>query len=384
MRPITKGFLFPILATVAACGPSTPHDLFVAKSDALCSAMARCGVIGQSELAQCKSNGVDFASTYAQTELGYDMDAAISAGRLSIDGSAANSCVAATRDAPCNAVQPNTFVGCEHIFVGHVPLGSSCGSDAECTAGFCQRSNSGTCGGICTTFAVENASCASLQCDRTKNFCDSAQICRARGAVGAACKANNQDADCQDGLGCNGVSCQKPAAAGEPCAATQLGTTSGCQSGLHCVITADTPVCAANVAAGQACSDALACPDGHRCLGLSGHGGSGTCTPILDVGAACDPMADACPFDSPCDSNGHTCTLQRPFEGADCSGIGGSSTCYTQVPIFTAPLYCDSTTLRCTRQRLPGQSCDPSKFDPQCYTSCDGTTATCTAPTSCF
>lgn len=377
MRPT----LMALFLTLAACGPSTPKDLFVAQTEALCSAMARCGFIGKTEEEACKTNGADYATTYLQAESGYDMDAAIAAGRLSIDPGAANGWLNAQRSTPCNG-SPMVKLD-RHVLVGRVALGSTCGSDFECSNGFCQRSNSGTCGGVCTTFAAENASCASLQCDATKDFCDSGQVCRARGAVGAACKANLQDSDCQDGLGCNGVSCQKPSVAGAPCAGTAPGVA--CQSGLHCVTTAETPVCAANSAAGQACSDPGACPDGHRCLGLTGHGGSGTCVPVLDILDACDPSADACPLDAPCDSAAHRCTVNRPYEGADCSGFGGSSNCYSNTSLlFNPPLYCDSATLRCTRQRLPGQSCDPQKYDGECYTTCDGTTRSCTAPASCF
>jgi hypothetical protein len=371
----TKALCLLSLAAGCTCGgPTTAHDLFTDEVGAICSFYARCGEIGKSEEQSCNSGGSDYYNTYSKAVGAYDIDAAIMAGRLAIDPNAANTCLGAIKAIPCNSSGALLALGttCQHIYVGKVALGSSCQNSYECSNGFCQLNLSGnTCMGTCAAFAAEGASCKSLGCDTTKDFCDTTQVCRPKGNVGAACTSTLYNTDCMQGLACNGTTCSMPGGAGQPCAG---GT---CANGYHCVQGTGSSVCAANVQAGSACTDPAACPDGERCAGLSGTT-SGTCTQVVDVGSACDPMASTCPADAPCDATTHTCTTPPSSSiGASCT-----SSCASTM-LFAVPLYCDQTSHQCAKQLLPGDSCTPATMgqDP-CVTTCDATSHVCTPATA--
>ncbi len=385
MRRALAIALFAVLAEGCNCGgPTTPKDLYHGLVDSLCSYEARCGGIGKSEEAKCTSNGDAYVDKYLIPLSSYDIDAAIAAHRLSIDSSASQKCLDAYKNLQCSGITTSSVSACRDVYKGGVALGGMCQSSFECQGGFCKfASATGSCNGTCAAYTAENAACAStVECDPKKDFCSiptgtAMGTCKARGAQGAACTGFDTS-QCQDGLACTNSVCSGPSGAGQPCSYSV-----GCVDGYFCPLTGSSPVCTKRVGTGEACSSPAACPDGNRCVGLSTAGATGVCRAVLDVGAACDPTADACPGDAPCDSVAKKCTPPAGSQEGDSCSTTGPATCQSS-DFLTVPLYCDATSMKCTAKLLPGQACTPpaSGTGDPCATSCDATSKVCTQPTA--
>ncbi len=278
---------------------------------------ARCGTIAQSEHSTCQSNGYKFYDMALGEESSYDFNAAIAAKRVAINGSAANTCLAAYSGLSCtNFVDPQITAACAHIYTGMVAMGGTCEDSIECTSGFCQQNaGSATCAGVCTAFIAEGVGCAATSsgCDSTKDFCGQDEThmdptCLPLPGNGAPCAVGQ----CATGLVCNNQTCATPGTAGAACVA------GSCGAGLYCPSTSSQG-CQPLVKSGQVCTDPGSCEDGTVCNSFGKP--SGTCAPLLDVGAACDPTAPACAQDDVCDQTKHVCAL-NPLaltEGSTCT-----------------------------------------------------------------
>jgi hypothetical protein len=383
MHRLVACFAVALVASGCNCGgPSTPKDLYYGLVDALCGWEAKCGSIGKSEESSCKSNGDEYVDKYLFANSSYDIDAAIKAGRISIDSSNANKCLDSYRNLSCTGFVSSTQASaCRDVYQGHVKAGDACQNTIECATGFCQASASGSCAGTCVAYAAAGAACPNFdECDPKVDYCSTptgttTATCQARGAAGATC-ASFSSTQCQDGLSCVNQVCAAAGQVGTAC------TYGGCADGLYCpYVVSGGAVCTARVGAGQACSDPQACPDGQVCAGFGSTAMAGKCTNVLDVSAVCDPNASACPTDAPCDTGTKKCTLRSTGTvGAACSA---TSTCSTG-DLLTPPLYCDPATGKCAEKKVPGDPCtvpDAGTADG-CTTHCDPATGKCAAPTS--
>src|SRR5262249_12092621 len=106
----------------------------------------------------------------------------VEAGRIGYDGTAAETCLKAIGDAPCNSTKLSVTDACEHMFTGRVATGGACFFDLQCTSLQCERTDScsaeccpGTCmaapppvpiGGDCSAGqkCVESAHCSAGVC----------------------------------------------------------------------------------------------------------------------------------------------------------------------------------------------------------------------------
>jgi hypothetical protein len=156
----------------------------------------------------------------------------------------------------------------------------------------------------------------------------------------------------------------------------------GCQAGLYCNTGGQsTGTCQPRVGNGGACTSPYGCQDGLFCT-IPAMATSGTCTPILDVGAACDGSATAtgCPISAQCDKVAMKCTSVQTTEGSDCSA---TKSCEGKDFFLLKPLYCDATTLKCTAKVPSGGACTPkpamapSSQEPCYQSNCDATSHTC-------
>jgi len=190
--------------------------------------------------------------------------------------------------------------------------GAACAFDAQCKSGFCTGEKRAQCG-TCAPEPAIGDSCAASDCGRGQ-FCDAtSKTCKAPGAVGDPCDAND---DCGYGLACDGTgaaagagTCQAAASAiGAPCGGT-LPVCDGVQ-GLFCAgaVGAKKCVAATFVGAGAPCGvlsqDAYAGCTGGACYtakGLAGAGEMGTCAANAADGAACDAVTGPeCEFPARC------------------------------------------------------------------------------------
>jgi hypothetical protein len=354
------------LLAITGCSsnPSTPAEFRRRDVDAVCAWKTRCGAIGRSEESACKAQGYEYFDKFWVITERYDVNEAVAAKRLEFDSSAANACVDAHRTLLCTGLDLVKVSPCLSVFRGRVAIGGECQSPGECSSGYCLwASGTGSCGGTCTEFLAEGASCTDWSCNPAQDFCSVSNVCVPLGADGAACSPGRNQ--CQDGLVCDGSICSKPPEEGQACVASV-----GCVNGLYCP-RLGTPVCTATVGSGQACTDHSACPQGQRCAGAP----NGTCADVLDVGARCDPMAHACPASAPCDPATGMCT-NRGREGTDCS----TSSCQPS-QWLAPPYFCDTTTMKCTQRLLPpGQACAVvTQSNDPCATFCDPSGGACRA-----
>jgi len=389
MRQLSVVFVCVASAACNCGGPTNARDLYIAQYAELCDWAARCGYIGRSQETKCVMDSQTYYDQTVRVSQTYDVDAAIRAGRLSINSGAANQCLGLIRASTCST---SSFLfgfssTCQQVYQGRVAPGGQCSASVECAGGTCAFTTPGgnSCNGICVAWAAEGQSCATAGCDPSRHFCDASRVCRARGNIGAACRPSSfGSGECIDGLGCTSAGiCARPGSGGEACASGL------CAKGFHCVGTGTSSVCAADVRHGDTCPDPLACPDGDRCVGTA-PGTSGICTRVLDVNDVCDPARDACPSTAPCSMTSRTCTPPVvPMEGSSCA----TSSCFASGSSFLTPgpqLYCERATNTCRRKLMPGETCVRQNGEDPCTTSCSatmtGASGTCNMPTvsSCF
>lgn len=171
-------------------------------------------------------------------------------------------------------------------------------------------------------------------CDEVANNRGPA-ACQIRGTlpVGTACANDGQcagaDNYCRLSGSCGVCAVRKPVSSiTDPAAFGDCASSNGCQDALICSLSR----CAAPVAQGGNCDLDHPCQSPYACL-------SSKCEPTtLDVGAACDPNADACDGTQGLACMGNTCTkLPTASLGGACGLMGN------RVTPCTAGLVCDVT-----------------------------------------
>jgi hypothetical protein len=335
---------------------------------ALCAHSVRCGNIGRSEEASCRSRRPN-ADPFAPYP-GYAYDDAMTAGRVAFDGVAARKCLDYYRALRCHEDGDNTddFRACRRIYRPRVADGGTCQANNECRSGTCNTSGPG-CPGTC----APSQGCNRLNCDED-SFCNNRNTqCTPRRGPGTPCDSPTDHEACQAGLVCIGGVCDVPQQTGGRCA-----TGSGwCAAGLDC--DSATGTCRPRLAAESPCQGSDECQDGLVCA-IETFPSAGFCKPVLDFPSACDPNLSTapgiCPFHAYCDPNTRRC-VERVQPGASCASEPCANVNYYY--------YCEEATLTCQVPLLPGADCtpptsnDPSR-NPCAYNGrCDPTTRKCVA-----
>jgi hypothetical protein len=348
-----RGVVLLSVALAFGCGPQSYDEFRDQLSKASCDRMIRCGQTGASERAHC----LPMTLVVPPEE---DVNVAVNKGRLRFFSDAAQSCIDAVNDAPCddNLLAYRIAIHCHHVVEPGVPAGGSCFAD-ECEGGVCQESGSMPgCGGTCIGFAEPGMACMDAgppanTCDPTVAYC--AGTCQQKKQAGEPC-AN--DLECGYGWFCVNGSCGDAifAKLGAPCG----GDNPPCEENGYC---ATSGVCAAQAEKGKPCDNApYSCKAGATCI-------DGTCQPWKDVGQPCDgPLNGGCPLDSYCvngvcanNGSGANGLDQRCTGDNECQGalfcrfgvckfrVGSGGSCLGVPSACEAGLTCEDATHTCVR-----------------------------------
>lgn len=252
--------------------------------------------------------------------LGQDIDA----GRVVYDGGKARACVDTLNSLSyCSRIGPSTLSSdpnCTSIFSGTVVPGGACFFDEECVGAYCEPNDTSCqpsaqcCPGTC--LVVPPPVPAGGACPQLPGTCAS-RVCVIDPSGTATCR---------DTVGL-GASC--------------LGEVP-CGPRLYCDPL--TALCQAPAATGGACLPELASQD---CGGTNDRCDATTsvCTPLLPLGAVCDPTSDGCVSYATCDATTSTC-VERPAVGAACDPTGAGPACLGGS--------CQATTATCTLTPIAG------------------------------
>jgi len=407
--------------SAAPAGPGTVQPALaprgpLAVADVVCERAIRCGLIGRSQLAECREGPGRSRLTLVWGFDGRrDVDGMVARGRVTREVVDPGACLTFLASAPCRP-EPGSFpAGCgyhgpEPILTPAVAPGGACEHWEECIDGFCTAQVA--CTGVCVARSPLHGPCdANLIC-REDAYCWQG-TCRPRADVGAECRGHWQW--CKDGLVCDGYRpgndndhayareqpgrCSAGKRLGEGC--VPPGTASGevCVAPLYCDWGSDQPVCRERLAAGAECRELEACAEGLACAGLTlggrhpagrryGVRKAGRCTPTLDAGDACDPAAftSGCPAAMVCDVTRKVCR-STGHAGDPCVSSWISRPATDDAPqrhegCFSAH-YCDRATRSCKPKLANGARCEPVPFgveDSPCYLGeCDAKTRRCAA-----
>lgn len=177
---------------------------------------------------------------------------------------------------------------------GTVAAGGACGSDWQCSTGFCQLT-AGTLCGTCASRAMPGMAgpdggrvcLVDAQCAAT-SVCNTAGDCVTPGMKGATC---SNTAPCLRTLACIGGTCATPLALGATCAAA---TDCDGSKGLYCDLKATPHTCkqTGTAAAGGMCGvvsgGLVACTSSSQCDNFNMQG-QGTCHAPAADNATCGP-----------------------------------------------------------------------------------------------
>lgn len=288
---------------VAACssdtGGSIPiENLQAAYTAYSCNLAVRCGLAA--DFATCRKLRRDDL-------IDPNIIAAVEAGGVVYDGSAARTCLEATF-ASCDrsivVLHRNAPAACAEMFSGTVASNGPCGLDQDCISQRCSNADclangtpTGTCIGDAPRMSTVGEPCQ-FNNDCFASYCDSAALtCLALLGAGASCI---DDSQCEVGLTCRG-SCVALAGTGGPCTTDndceRIGdycasgtcvafalaggdcTSAACIPGYRCDATMH---CVLGPELGEHCSAPLYCVDGSYC-----DSGTGTCIPLLPDNATC-------------------------------------------------------------------------------------------------
>lgn len=398
-----------LLMLAAGCGdvagapaPKTAPDL----AAAVCERALRCGQIGVSQLAECRTTP-RLTLIWGSPEL-LGIDRLIREGRLRLAPGGEQACIQALTTAGCRDHAALGACGIAYRpTVPAVAAGGACERDDECIAGRCTAAAG--CKGTCVADIAIGKACGNEQRCADGSFCESG-VCRARAKAGDPCGGHWQW--CAEGLFCAGYSpafrgrptskpevlgtCRAPLGVGERCAGDSDGH---CRADLYCAWGDAKPTCQKPLAKGEVCRWLDACADGLACTGLVLGGVApdhphfavatpGRCAPILDAGATCDPAAfvSGCPQTMRCDRTTKRCR-SAGHEGDPCQSSWITTPQPTDKPIVNdgcvSAHYCDVATRTCKKALPAGARCTPQTFgveDEPCFlTQCSAKTKRCVA-----
>lgn len=291
-------------------------------------------------------------------------------GRIVIDASAVQDCLARTRAASCLDEPPH----CD-LFRGTVASGGSCFESEECEAAFsCDTSAScpGTCvarvalglspgpgqecvksafvsQGVCTALVSANASCAGGLSCAEPNVCSASNVCAARPPARGLNEACLPVDACGQGLQCVNAVCVPRGDVNAACDDARR-----CKDGLRCSAANTCVVVQYGVAGAPCAEDGDACQPGFFCSGSS-------CAPLRPNGGACTDTGFECAPDLFCVQN--VCTAPAALNAA----CGPMIQC-------AEGLFCEAGG-RCANLKAAGAACVEAQ---ECAGTCQG--LRCTVP----
>ena len=221
-----------VLALVAACGGGIAFDDFAGEQrGASCGYYVRCGAFGT--VADCRLY-------YERFDLDNpSLEAAVDAGKIHYDSSAAANCIDALDSLACDLADQdaNALAACDDVLTGTRKIGAACAFDAECVTERCviPDCTDACCQGTCEEPRVlpgVGEPCSSFCADDL--YCGFDQKCHVPLPEGAQC---NTYEICAEPLYCsyNSRTCRVRPARGEPCDGTCATEGDVCGSDGHCV-----------------------------------------------------------------------------------------------------------------------------------------------------
>jgi hypothetical protein len=288
-----RGLALAALIAVG-CGPSSYDDFRVQLASRSCDRAVRCGQLGASERQFCAPPTSILPVTVEEP------DVAVQNGRLRFFSDAAEDCLDAVGDAPCDdvALLYRVEQRCHHVLEPGAGPGTPCWA-GECEGGRCAGAQAG-CMGTCVSYPPPGSPCDPADpfgCDPTVQWCDGA--CEMKKPQGASC---NTDVECAYGYSCQSGQCGDPPVfhSGDTCPVIDR----LCSDQLYC---SSMNVCTPFVQAGGACDVDVACQAGNACVGLTRTApgaaptANGTCQPWADTSHACtDAPVSGCPATQTC------------------------------------------------------------------------------------
>jgi hypothetical protein len=280
-----------VLVALTACGDNVSgialEDYGEARRTAECTQLTRCGLFSNTEACE----------RFVLPHIDRDVLAAIDAKKITYDGNAATSCLAALEARACDTTsadgRTSALVGCEKVFIGLVDDGASCAFDNECASGSCDEPACGLnecCSGTCFPTNVESpidGDC-NRDADCSTGFCGTDRRCHARVAVREMCSRYEE---CDHDLACIGATdlelgrCRDLPLIGEACPYMRCAEIGAWCSNGSCI-----PV----GLAGTPCTSAMECSPYGEC------NTSGQCAELPVLGEAC---VLGCSRDAWCDGN---------------------------------------------------------------------------------
>jgi hypothetical protein len=322
------------------CGQSaiSVEGVQAAFIDANCTHDVACGLFPDSATCHVAYLGIDFGVDSSQI-------AAVKAGKVKYDASAARTCFNAIADAPCDQTAEAHRVlppACAQVLAGTVGSGGNCVMDAECKSQSCNIPICVVtcCSGACVGDAPLVPAPVGSACGGSAGPCVSDAFCDFTGTM--TCTA----------LYGSGMACQND---------------SECAFGLACA-GSSAPVCKTLPIVGEPCPDGRCRDDGTTCSSTTQ-----TCVKVGLLGAACTTNTDCSHF--------YTCGSAGACQATP---IGGS--CTSDNGCFESASYCALPTAGSGTCAVPQANGDPCTNDRDCESDhCEDTLQppVCTDPPMC-
>ena len=305
------------LLLLGACGDNLTglavEELDDSRRAAECMRLVRCGIYADEPTCLASMRPRDLRNEIA----------AIEAGKLVYDATAAARCHAALAEQSCDTTDASVRVPpaeCARILRGRIADGDTCAFDAECVSGHCIAEScprTACCLGECADTRQPSAPGESCNVDEdclSGMFCGQDRLCRAPGQAESRCM---KDDECAPGLGCVGAGldpgfCRPLPLLGERCTYLRCA-----EINTRCDV--DMLVCV-HAGIGAPCLDDSQCNTQYGRCDID----SGRCVIIPTLGMACDGL---CRGEAWCDVMSATCLSPKP-SGMAC---GSDAECETQV-----------------------------------------------------
>lgn len=269
-----------------------------------------------------------------------DLVASVRAGRIRLDGPAAQRCLA--RLSSRCTLNATLETACREALVGTLAEGVGCWRSEECVPNaWCDHGGTNQCPGVCRPRVVPGGACTSTK------------MCRVDPGMSAACI---------DGR-CVTLGVGTPVGENQACGPTQGASASDwlqidCAPGLACFTNlSPRPLCRRPLAEGTPCVDGDVCARGTVCTTSSGTT-TRSCRRLnvaSRAGATCDPMT-ATVYCNPL--NGLSCSAMTSTCERVSDGAAGSACEPGDLSVGCEDgLFCDMGTRMCAEKRAVGMSC---------------------------
>lgn len=188
----TAGQLVPVAPDAGPPAPppiTTPAGLGVAMARAVCAKIDACCAAG--ERSRIIGVGEDQAACEASLGAFYEqqyggLSRFLSEGRVALAAEKVDACLAAYRDAGCNAPGVAAAPPCAEVFVGTAQVGEPCEAGPECTSHVCPQARQGE--RVCVARKPDGAAC-SRGAECASYYCRTAFL-------GGMCAPPGQDRSC--------------------------------------------------------------------------------------------------------------------------------------------------------------------------------------------